>query len=56
MSSFLILLPGILIFLVARLIHGRLRRRFIDKLPGPPSSSWLTGLFAVFVLQRQLNS
>lgn len=43
MSSFLFLLPGIAIFFVASFIHGRFRRRFIDKLPGPPSSSWLTG-------------
>lgn len=44
MSSLNVLLSGIFIYLVGRLAYGRLRRRFIDKLPGPPSSSWLTGM------------
>lgn len=45
MYSLLIFLSSAFVLLTARLAYERFRRRFIDKLPGPPPTTWLTGSY-----------
>ncbi|GJJ11014.1 hypothetical protein Clacol_005243 [Clathrus columnatus] len=42
-ASLYILLSGAFLFIFIRLLYGSLRRRFIDKIPGPPRTSWING-------------
>ncbi|GJJ11694.1 hypothetical protein Clacol_005930 [Clathrus columnatus] len=42
-ASLYIFLSGAFLFILVRLLHGSLRRRFIDKIPGPRRTSWING-------------